>query len=59
MIYLRVKFYKAKRRLEANPDGTNDYTLDCAELWFHHKSQMALFESNEIEDALNTPFAQI
>ena len=49
MIYLRVKFYKE----------SNDGTIHGSELWVHNRNQLVLFEPNEIEDALNTAFAQI
>ena len=49
MITLRNKLYKEK------PDGSIDY----AEPQFHHKTQLLLLEIDDIEDRLNTAFAQI
>ena len=49
MINLRVKLYKAK----------DDGSIDYAELWFHPRNQMVLFEIDDIEGALNMSFDQI
>ena len=49
MITLRIKLYKEK------PDGL----IDDAEPRFHHRNQLLLLEVYDIEDRLNTAFAQI